>query len=136
FNDVEVDVIVAGPDGREQRVPAFWSGENTWRVRYAAAAPGRYQWRAAASVPDDQALNGLSGSIQVEPYTGEHPLYRRGGLRVSANKRYLEHSDGTPFFWLGDTWWLGLTERLGWPGDFRRLVEDRVSKGFTVIQLV
>jgi len=27
----------------------------------------------------------------------------------------LEHSDGTPFLWLGDTWWMGLTTRLDWP---------------------
>jgi hypothetical protein len=77
-----------------------------------------------------------SGTIQVEPYTGQHPLHRHGPLRISANKRYLEHADGTPFFWLGDTWWLALTKRLSWPGDFRRLVEDRVAKGFTVIQFV
>ncbi|GEM_PF-3683377 len=26
-------------------------------------------------------------------------------LRVSSNGRYLVYSDGTPFFWLGDTAW-------------------------------
>ena len=28
-----------------------------------------------------------------------------GQLQVSANGRYLEHADGTPFFWFGDTAW-------------------------------
>ncbi len=59
-----------------------------------------------------------------------------GPLRVSENHRYLEHIDGTPFFWLADTWWMGLCKRLTWPEDFRVLTQDRVSKGFTVIQLV
>ena len=27
-------------------------------------------------------------------------------LSVSANQRYLQHDDGRPFFWLGDTGWL------------------------------
>ena len=27
-------------------------------------------------------------------------------LSVSANNRYLQHADGKPFFWLGDTGWL------------------------------
>jgi hypothetical protein len=135
FNQLEVDAIITDPNGREQRVPAFWSGENVWRVRYAASAPGRYRWRAAASVAD-RDLNAQSGTIQVEQCTGQHPLHRHGPLRISANRRYLEHADGTPFFWLGDTWWLGLTKRLSWPGDFRRLVEDRVAKNFTVVQFV
>lgn len=34
-----------------------------------------------------------------------------GKLQVSANSRFLQFSDGTPFFWLGDTGWL-LPERL------------------------
>ena len=34
-----------------------------------------------------------------------------GRLTVSANQRYLQFQNGTPFFWLGDTGWL-LPERL------------------------
>lgn len=49
---------------------------------------------------------------------------------------YLEHSDGTPFFWLGDTWWMGLCHRLHWPNEFQRLAADRKAKGFNVIQIV
>jgi hypothetical protein len=55
---------------------------------------------------------------------------------MSNNRRYLEHLDGTPFFWLGDTWWMGLCRRLRWPGDFKTLVADRLQKGFTVIQII
>ena len=28
--------------GGEQRVPAFWAGDDTWKVRYAPEQPGRY----------------------------------------------------------------------------------------------
>jgi len=38
---------------------------------------------------------------------GEDILFRHGQLRVSIDRRYLEHLDGTPFFWLGDAWWMG-----------------------------
>lgn len=37
--------------------------------------------------------------------------WQHGKLEVSSNQRYLQHSDGTPFFWLGDTGWL-MPERL------------------------
>lgn len=38
----------------------------------------------------------------------DNPLYVHGFLRVNAaTNRYLEHADGTPFYWLGDTHWSG-----------------------------
>ena len=40
FNQVEVDAVVTLPSGGEERIPAFWSGGSTWRVRYAPPAPG------------------------------------------------------------------------------------------------
>jgi len=59
-----------------------------------------------------------------------------GPIKVSADKRHFEHYDGTPFFWLGDTWWMGFCRRLKWPEDFQMLTADRVKKGFSVIQIV
>jgi hypothetical protein len=55
---------------------------------------------------------------------------------VASDRLHFEHEDGAPFFWLGDTWWMGLCKRLCWPEDFQTLVTDRVKKGFTVIQIV
>ena len=55
---------------------------------------------------------------------------------MNENKHYLEHIDDTPFFWLADTWWMGLVKRLGWPEDFQLLTADHISKGFTVIHIV
>lgn len=42
FNEVELDVLITAPDGTEQRVPAFWAGDQNWRVRYAPHATGRF----------------------------------------------------------------------------------------------
>ena len=72
----------------------------------------------------------------MAPYRGRNPLMLHGPLRVSESGRHFEHEDGTPFFWLADTWWMGLCERLGWPGEFQTLTSDRVRKGFSVIQTV
>jgi hypothetical protein len=136
FHEVEVEVVFTDPDGEERRVPAFWAGENTWRVRYASPKVGRHRYRSVCSDESNPDLHGVEGVLEVTPYRGNHPLFQHGPLRVSGNRRYLEHHDGTPFFWLGDTWWMGLCQRLRWPGDFRALVADRVAKGFTVIQIV
>ena len=45
FHEVQLDVIFDDPQGQEQRAPAFWAGEQTWRVRYSADMPGRYRFR-------------------------------------------------------------------------------------------
>ena len=37
--------------------------------------------------------------------------WSHGRLKVSDNRRFLVHEDGTPFFWLGNTAWL-ISERL------------------------
>lgn len=55
-------------------------------------------------------------------------------LSVSENQRYLVQNDGTPFFWLGDTAW-ELFHRLD-REEATRYLENRVEKGFTVIQAV
>jgi hypothetical protein len=57
-----------------------------------------------------------------------------GPLRVSDNRRFLVHPDGTPFFYLGDTAW-ELFHRLN-KAETERYLEDRRKKGFTVIQAV
>lgn len=136
FNEVELDVIFTDPDGEDKCVPAFWAGENVWRIRYASPKLGRHQYRTVCSDTNNPDLHGQEGELEVQPYGGDNPLFKHGPLRVSENCHYLEHLDGTPFFWLGDTWWYGLVRDFRWPGEFQELVADRVKKGFNLIQIV
>lgn len=57
-----------------------------------------------------------------------------GTLKVSENKRFLVHQDGTPFFYLGDTAW-ELFHRLN-REEADKYLENRAAKGFSVIQAV
>jgi hypothetical protein len=55
-------------------------------------------------------------------------------LQISANRRFIVHDNGTPFFYLGDTAWelfhrCTLSEAVEY-------LHDRAAKGFTVIQAV
>ena len=61
-------------------------------------------------------------------------LVAQADLRVSENKRYLVHDDGSPFFYLGDTAW-ELFHRLN-REETERYLENRRQKGFNVIQAV
>jgi hypothetical protein len=136
FNEVEVDAIVTLPSGQEERIPAFWAGGSTWRVRYAAPAPGTYRIRSDASDTANRDLHGQTFTLHVEPYSGQNLHYKHGVLKIADDKRHFQYADGTPFFWLGDTWWMGLCKRLSWPDDFETLTADRLQKGFTIVQIV
>lgn len=60
------------------------------------------------------------------------PWDAHGPLCVSDNGHYLQHTDGTGFFWLGDTAWK--LARLA-PDDVERYLRNRASKGFSVVQM-
>jgi hypothetical protein len=136
FNQVLLDVVFIDPSGHELRVPAFWDGGNVWKARYASPLVGTHHFQTECSNVKDSGLNGVTGKVEIKPYKGNNPLYQHGPLQASANHRYLEHLDGTPFFWLGDTWWMGLSHRLHWPDEFQELTANRKAKGFNVIQIV
>jgi Protein of unknown function (DUF4038)/Domain of unknown function (DUF5060) len=136
FNDVTLDVLFREPQGRELRVPAFWAGGNLWRVRYSSSVPGVHFFRTISSDTADPGLHGLAGKVSISRYTGQNPLFLHGRLQISENHRFIQYADGTPFFWLGDTWWMGLCNRLHWPDEFKTLAADRKQKGFNVIQIV
>ena len=51
---------------------------------------------------------------------------------VSENGHYFVKTDGTPFFWLGDTAWCIFNHPS--PEDVNLYLDDRKAKGFTVIQ--
>ena len=134
FRDVELVAEITAPDGTRLILPAFWSGESEWRFRFSSVQTGTYTFRTVCRQGNDTALHNQSGSIAVIPYTGTNPLYRRGSLKISPDNRHLTHADGTPFLWLADSWWHGMTERFHWPEDFQLLTHDRKVKGFNVIQ--
>ena len=136
FLEADMDAEVTCPGGGKLTVPAFWSGGDDWGVRFAPPEPGEYTYRILCSDREESSQEIQTGTIQVTPYRGDNPVLRHGPLGIAPGRRTFEFSDGTPFLWMGDTWWMGLSKRLRWPGDFKFLTEDRVRKGFSVIQIV
>ena len=89
--------------GLALEAPGFWDGGKTWKLRFAAPVAGEWRWRTSCSEAGDTGLHGAAGSFSVAPYAGSNALYRHGILRPHKSGRFLEHADGVPFYWLGDT---------------------------------
>jgi len=134
FVDVEVDAVFTN-GSNQWRVPAFFAGDGIWKVRFAPPTAGQYRFRVEASDKTNADLNGRDQVLAVEPYAGPNTLLAQGFLRVASDGRHFEHADGTPFLWLGDTWWKCLSKRMSLD-DFEELAADRKAKGFNVVQIV
>jgi hypothetical protein len=71
---------------------------------------------------------------QNQKWQGPSVDFKNGNLKVSENHRFLEFTNGTHFFYLGDTSW-ELFHRLN-KQDAEKYLENRREKGFSVIQAV
>jgi len=74
----------------------------------------------------------LSIFASAQSKTAKHP-WDNGKLKVSENHRYLQHDNGTPFFWLGDTGWL-LPERLN-RDEAEFYLTECSKRGYNVVQV-
>lgn len=122
--------------------PAFWDGGNSFIVRFAPTAEGRWDWESICA--EDESLDALNGSLKCVAYDGELAVYRKGFVKATPGIKHLTYADGTPFFYLGDTHWGMFTEEYDLPGPhagntgaashFKYIVDRRVEQGFTVYQ--
>ena len=110
------------------------AGPQTIGTRTSAANSGR---RAAG-------LDAQRGTFTAAPADANNGLFQHGGiLHVSADHRYLTYTDGTPFFWLGDTWWFCPSDLLPIDGSsnpdiasaYKRAIATRRRQGFTIVQM-
>lgn len=137
FYEVSQKLIVKYPDGNTKELIGFWDGSNVWKVRFSSSKKGLHKYISVCSDVENDALHGINGELEVTDYDGTNSLYLYGAAKPSQGGKHLvRNDDGMPFFWFADTWWMCFTSRLKWPDDFKMLAEDRVNKGFNVIQIV
>ena len=148
YNSVDVWVDLAGP-GFNKRVYGFWDGENTFRVRVVATAPGQWSWKSGSN-PADPGFSGKSGSFRAVAWSEaekEANANRRGFIRATPNGHALQYADGTPYLLQGDTWWTVGTWRYPWYDDdtprpigpnagFKDYVKLRESQGYNLIAVM
>ncbi len=90
------------------------------------------------TTPDAKSASAPAASPAVNSVAAREvkfaPQGVRGPLKISDNGRYFTYTDGTPFFYMGDTAW-ELFHRLT-REEADTYLSDRAGKGFNVIQAV
>lgn len=120
------------PSGRSVRVNGFWDGGTDWKVRFCPDETGQWAWKSSCSDQENPGLHGKTGSFLVAVNKRQPDIYRRGAVIRPRGSYHLNHSDGSPFFWLADTAWNGALRSTG--EEWETYLEDRRAKGFNVIQ--
>ena len=140
FNDVNLDVIFQHSNGETLKIPAFWDGGKSWKVRFAPTRSGRWEFKTICNDVSNSGLHGKSGKIKVSSYQGDLEIFKHGFLKTLPEIRYFVYNDNTPFFYIGDTHW-GMPSELidsssipGYSSHFKYIVDKRVEQGFTVYQ--
>ena len=113
YTDVECWVELQGPDFNK-RIYGFWDGGQNYKVRITATKAGEWSWISGSTAGSDKGLNGQSGTFLAIDWTEEEKEAnnnRRGFLTATPNGHALQYADGTPFFFIGDTWWSAPTWR-------------------------
>ncbi len=125
--------------GLRYAVPGFWDGGQRWKVRFAAPAVGEWSYSAHSS---DPVLASVKGTFECTGWSAAekdaNPA-RHGFVRVARRGpragRYFEYADGTPFLWVGDTWWPWLKRGIPF-ARAKQVIDDRSARGFTIGQVL
>jgi hypothetical protein len=133
FQEVDLAVTFRSPSKRTHTVRSFWDGSATWRVRFSPDETGTWTFTTAAT-PAVRGLHERVGTFRVTAPKGTTRFEQHGPVRVSSNRRFLEHADGTPYFWLADTGWNAAL--LSTPEEFDHYVAQRARQRFTAVQWV
>jgi hypothetical protein len=131
--ETELTLHLTSPGGREHLVSGYWDGEQAWGARFMPGEEGAWRYRTT-SQPAVPGLDGQTGRLECRRARGQGRFLEHGAVRVAASGYHLEHADGTPFFWLGDTVWNGplLSAKEHW----EIYLQDRAEKRFTTVQFV
>ena len=134
LHEIALSVTFTSPAGLSHRVDGFWDDAASWRARFKPDELGQWTFTTACSDTANSGLHAQSGAFACVEPSGETRFDQHGPLRVAANRRFLEHADGTPFLWLADTAWSGPLRSTA--EEWAYYLRERVRQGFSAVQWV
>ncbi|MBD3288530.1 DUF4038 domain-containing protein, partial [candidate division KSB1 bacterium] len=129
YTNVSLSAQITSPSGDDFKVEGFWDGSDIWRIRIMPTEIGEYTYITQSDDPD---LNGKSGSFTC--VESDHP----GLLMINSEYPYTyKLSRGGPFFWMGETSWLMMSDAVSFSNDvFQKMIDARISQKFNGVHFV
>ncbi|WP_044117638.1 apiosidase-like domain-containing protein [Alkaliflexus imshenetskii] len=106
YTDVDVWAVFFNQAGDTLIRPGFWSGGNSWKIRFATPDDSSFwSWKSFSSNINDSNLHGKMGRIKSIPSKSTNRLLTNGLLEMSPVGRNVVHKNGQSFVIVGDTPW-------------------------------
>ena len=125
--DIELWGEFSGPHGARVRIPGFYDGGGTWKIRFTAPTAGNWALRTFSPVP---ALDGKTAEAEAVP--NSNPKIH-GVLRVDSDHPFhFRFEDGSRFLLMGyEADWLWGADMLDPERKvMRRLIAQMAERGF------
>jgi hypothetical protein len=126
-----VTVMFTSPQGEVSRVPGFWDGGRTWRVRFSPTQAGHWTFQTICSHTANEGLHQKSGEFTCTSAMGRSRFDDHGLIQLSRDHRRLEFMDQTPFAWMADTAWSGA--RASAQKDWEIYAQIRLDQGYSTV---
>jgi hypothetical protein len=124
--------------GKTMHIPGFWDGSINWKIRFAPPLSGTWKYQIRSV---DKKMNGKKGKLAVVAWTEAEKIANpalRGFVTVNRTGerkgRFFRYADGTPFLWIGDTWWDWTNRNIRFES-VQKLVDTRAEQGYNIGQL-
>jgi hypothetical protein len=128
YKAISATATVIRPDGTLWRVPLFWDGATSWKLRVSPDITGKWSYTVEAN---DAGLAKAKGAFEVIASS------RKGAIQaLPSATAHFARQKGEPFWFLGDTAWGYFTdspEDKHYRAQAEYYVKARVSQGFNVI---
>ncbi len=127
YKDVNLSAEFSGPNGETMHVEGYWFEENIWKIRFMPTSIGDWSF---ITTSDDASLSGISGRLECVASS------RPGLLKVSDSNPYVFELNNKPFFWMGETSWLLMSNAVPFDGTFQQYISTRKAQHFNGIHFV
>ena len=128
YLQIGAEAVIERPDGGVWRIPLFWAGGKTWKIRISPDVLGPWAFTVYSG---DSGLRGAK--VRFTCVESDSP----GGIQVDKlHPQHFQRQNGEPFWFMGDTAWGYFTDS---PEDNHHrqqalhYAKTRASQGFNVI---
>jgi hypothetical protein len=134
YNVTDFFAHFTAPSGRILKINGFWDGGRKWKVRFMPDEEGAWSYVTTCSDTENHVLHEIRGNFECVPANGSYDIHTRGRVIRQEGNYYMNHEDGTPFFWLACTAWNGGLKSTA--EEWEHYLGQRAGLGYNVIQLV
>jgi len=128
YLEAEAFAEISRPDKSVWKIPLFWDGGQSWKLRISPDQEGTWSFRIASS---DKGLNGRKGKFQCTA-----SALKGSFIPMKEYPHHFQYQNGEPVWFMGETAWALFTdntdEKHARP-EVEKYIRTRSSQGFNAV---